>query len=384
MGIREKRRRANLAAQFFLLILALVGLLVGGFLVFVYLSGATERALGPGAEDLNAAERAVLLGYLTARADDLNKPAGTDNAPVLFSVAPGTTAGAVASELAGLGLVADAQLLTYYLRYQGLDGQVEAGDFILRRTMTIPQVALALTDATAREAWLRVTEGWRREQIAVALEAQGVFKDVADDFALLTGPNSPRAPSYPFLASVPAAASLEGYLFPDTYLLHPDATASEIIDKMLANFQARLPANYEAQAASIGLTLHQAVTVASLIEREAVVDDERPMIASVIYNRLAIGQWLEIDATVQYALGTEADWWPRLEGIDLRSITSPYNTYAGAGLPPGPIANPGLASLLAAAQPAQTGYYFYRALCDGSGRHAFAVTFEEHVANACR
>jgi UPF0755 protein len=303
---------------------------------------------------------------------------------VLFSVAPGTTAGAVADELAGLGLVADAQLLTYYLRYKGLDGQVEAGDFILRRTMTIPQVAEALTDATAREAWLRVTEGWRREQITAALEAQGVFAEVAGDFALLTGPNSPRAPSYPFLAGVPAAASLEGYLFPDTYLLHPDATASEIIDKMLANFQARLPANYEAQAASIGLTLHQAVIVASLIEREAVVDDERPMIASVIYNRLAIEQWLEIDATVQYALGTEADWWPRLEGLDLRTITSPYNTYAGSGLPPGPIANPGLASLLAAAQPAQTGYYFYRALCDGSGRHAFAVTFEEHVANACR
>jgi len=249
MGIREKRRRANLAAQFFLLIVALVGLLVGGFLVFVYLSGATERRLGPGAEDLNPAERAVLMGYLTARADDLDQSAGSDNAPVLFSVAPGTSAEAVADELAGLGLVMDAQLLTYYLRYQGLDGQVEAGDFILRQTMTIAQVAEALTDATAREAWLRVTEGWRREQIAAALEAQGIFADVADDFALLSGPNSPRAPSYSFLAGVPAAASLEGYLFPDTYLLHPDATASEIIDKMLANFQARLPANYEAQAA---------------------------------------------------------------------------------------------------------------------------------------
>lgn len=384
MSIREKRRRANLAAQFFLLLLALAALLVGGFLVFAYLSGATERALGPGAEDLNPAERAVLLGYLTARAGDLNQPAGPDGAAVLFSVAAGETAGAVAEELASLGLVVDAQLLTYYLRYEGLDGQVEAGDFILRQTMTIPEVALALTDASAREAWLRVTEGWRREQIAAALAKQGVFAGVADEFALLTGPNSPRAPSYSFLAGLPPGAPLEGYLFPDTYLLHPDASASDVIDKMLANFQARLPTNYEAQAASMGLTLHQAVTVASLIEREAVVDDERPIIASVIYNRLTIGQWLEIDATVQYALGTEGDWWPRLEGLDLRSVTSPYNTYAGAGLPPGPIANPGLASLLAAAQPAQTNYYFYRALCDGSGRHAFAVTFEQHVANACQ
>jgi UPF0755 protein len=303
---------------------------------------------------------------------------------VLYSIEPGASAAAVAQELAGLGLVQDAQLLTYYLRYRGLDGQVEAGDFILRQTMTIAQVALALTDATAREAWLRVTEGWRREQIVAALAAQGVFADVAGDFALLAGPNSPRAPSYSFLAGLPGGASLEGYLFPDTYLLHPDASASEIIDKMLANFQARLPADYAAQAATHGLTLHQAVTVASLIEREAVVDDERPLIGSVIYNRLSTGQWLEVDATVQYALGAEAEWWPRLTGLDLRSITSPYNTYAGPGLPPGPIANPGLASLLAAVAPDESGFFYYRALCDGSGRHAFAVTYVEHLANACQ
>jgi UPF0755 protein len=385
MQIKAKRRRANLAARFFIFVFALATLLVGGLFVFVTVAGRTSAALGPGADDLNPAEKAVLLAYLTTRARDLSRPAGSDPTPVSFTVAAGASAGAVAAELAAAGLIRDAQLLTYYLRYEGLDGQVEAGDFILRETMSIPQVARALTDASAREVLLRITEGWRLEQVADALRAHNALAGVADEFRLLAGPGSPRPPgAYDFLADLPPGASLEGYLFPDTYLFRPEATAAEILDKLLQNFAARLPADYRSLVAARGLTLHQAITLASLIEREAVVNDERPLIASVIYNRLAAGQWLEIDATVQYALGTQENWWPRLEGLDLRSIASPYNTYAGSGLPPGPIANPSLDSIVAAAQPTQTSYLFYRALCDGSGRHAFAVTYEEHLANACQ
>jgi UPF0755 protein len=250
--------------------------------------------------------------------------------------------------------------------------------------MTIPQVALALTDASAREVPLRITEGWRMEQVADALRAHSALAGVADEFKLLAGPGSPRAATHDFLSDLPPGSGLEGYLFPDTYLFRPQATAGEVLDRLLQNFGARLPAGYRAGVAARGLTLHQALTLASLIEREAVVDDERPLIASVIYNRLAAGQWLEIDATVQYALGSAGNWWPRLEGLDLRAIASPYNTYAGPGLPPGPIANPSLDSILAVAQPAQTSFLYYRALCDGSGRHAFAVTYEEHLANACQ
>jgi UPF0755 protein len=384
MQIRAKRRRANQAARFFVFVFALAAVLVGGLFAFVSITGRTSQALGPGAESLNPAEKAVLLAYLTTRAGDLNGPAGSDPTPVAFTVAGGATAAAVAEELAAAGLIRDAQLLTYYLRYEGLDGQVEAGDFILRKTMTIPQVARALTDASAREVLLRITEGWRMEQVADALRAHGALAGAADEFRLLAGPGSPRAATHDFLSDLPPGAGLEGYLFPDTYLFRPEATAGEVVDKLLANFGAKLPANYRAEAAARGLTLHQAITLASLVEREAVVDDERPLIASVIYNRLAAGQWLEIDATVQYALGSEANWWPRLEGLDLRSVANAYNTYAGPGLPPGPIANPSLDSIVAAARPAQTSYLYYRALCDGSGRHAFAVTYEEHLANACQ
>lgn len=384
MQIRAKRRRANLAVRFFIFIFVLAALLVGGLYAFITLNGRAGQVVGPGAEDLNAAERTVLLAYLTARAGDLAAPAGPDSTPVNFSVAAGSSAGQVAAELVELELVSDAQLLTSYLRYHGLDSQVEAGDFILRQTMTVPQVALALTDANARELLVRVIEGWRLEQIAETLATYRGLANVSADFAVLAGPNTPRAASYDFLAELPAGASLEGYLFPDTYLLRPDATASEIIDKLLANFAARLPANYRADVSAHGLTLHQAITIASLIEREAVVDDERALIASVILNRLSVGQRLEIDATTQFALGAPGDWWPRLAGLDLRAVDNPYNTYAYAGLPPGPIANPSLASIAAVAQPAQTDYLYYRALCDGSGRHAFAVTYEEHLANACQ
>jgi UPF0755 protein len=362
---------------------AVCAVAVAALLALGSFGGRGLAGLGAASPDLNPAERAMLTAYLAARSGDLTSPAGPDPTPVDFSVEPGETAGMVAERLAAQGLVADAQLLTYYLRYLGLDSQVEAGDFILRQTMTLPEVARALTDALAREVEVRVTEGWRLEQIAEALALHPALADRSDDFRLLAGPNSPRANAYDFLDDLAPGASLEGYLFPDTYLLRPDATASDILDKLLSNFQARLPPDYRTQVAARGLTLHQAITLASLIEREAVVGDERPLIASVIYNRLAVGQLLEIDAAVQYALGQPGNWWPRLAGLDLRGIQSPYNTYAVPGLPPGPIANPGLESILAAANPATTDFYYYRALCDGSGRHAFAVTYEEHLANAC-
>jgi UPF0755 protein len=383
MGLRAKRRRANLAGRLFLFTLGVAALVVAIILALLLLPGLMARQLGPGSPDLNPAEKSVLATYLAAHVSELDAPAGADDTPVEFSVAAGATAKGVAASLAQQGLVRDAQLLTYFMQYQGLDSHVEAGDFVLRKTMTLRQVAQALTDARARELELRVIEGWRREQIAEALSAQPAFAGVANDFLMLSGPNSPRRGSYAFLSGLPPGASLEGFLFPDTYLLQPSASAASIIDKMLSDFQGRLPPNYQQQVAAHGLTVFQAITMASLIEREAVVDDERPIIASVMYNRLAAGQRLEIDASVQFALGRTGAWWPPLGALDLHTVNSAYNTYNNDGLPPGPIANPGLNSIKAVANPAQTNYLYYRALCDGSGRHAFAVTYEQQVANAC-
>ncbi len=152
---------------------------------------------------------------------------------------------------------------------------------------------------------------------------------------------------------------------------------------MVTNFKARLPKDYGATVAGRGLTVYQAITLASLIERETAVSEERPLIASVMLNRLAAGKLLEIDATVQYVLGTPENWWPGVSGVNLRAIDSPYNTYVVKGLPPGPIANPSLDAILAVAKAADTPYLYYRARCDGSGHHIFSATFEEHLAAAC-
>jgi UPF0755 protein len=183
--------------------------------------------------------------------------------------------------------------------------------------------------------------------------------------------------------AVPDGVPLEGFLFPDTYLFRADAQGPAIVKRLLENFVAQLPPNHATLLAERNLTLRDIVTIASLIEREAAAGDERALIAAVIYNRLAIGQPLQIDAATQYALGHPDDWWPSLAGVDMYAVPGPYNTYAFAGLPPGPIANPGQASLRAAFYPASVNYLYYRALCDGSGRHAFAVTYAEHLANAC-
>jgi UPF0755 protein len=165
-----------------------------------------------------------------------------------------------------------------------------------------------------------------------------------------------------------------------------NASAQAIISNMLLQFDQQVTPEMLQAFQDQGLTLQQAVTLASIVQKEAVVPDEMPMIASVFYNRLAAGMKLESDPTVQYALGyndAQKSWWTNpLSTADL-SIDSPYNTYANADLPPGPICNPSLAALSAVAHPAQTPYYYFRAKCDGSGLHSFAVTFKEHQQNAC-
>ena len=135
-------------------------------------------------------------------------------------------------------------------------------------------------------------------------------------------------------------------------------------------------------AAAQGLTLYQVVTLASIVEREAVHDDERPVIASVFLNRLNLGMKLDADPTTQYAIATPDNWWPPLN-FDPRTVDDPYNTYVYSGLPPGPIASPGLNSIRAVIYPAASGYFYFRAKCDGSQYHNFSVTYEEHLGYGC-
>ncbi len=182
------------------------------------------------------------------------------------------------------------------------------------------------------------------------------------------------------------ATTTEGFLHPDSYVIHRGTSADQLIQEFVRNFGLQLSSDLERAIDRQGLTVYQAVTLASLVEREAVHDEEKPLIASVFLNRLEIGMKLDSDPTVQYALGYDIvaqTWWKNpLSLVDLQ-FNSPFNTYIYEGLPPAPIANPSLKSLHAVAFPAETEYYFFRAQCDGSGYHSFAKDFEEHLLNAC-
>ncbi|MBN1313971.1 MAG: endolytic transglycosylase MltG [Anaerolineales bacterium] len=358
--------------------------------------GGDTTTISPN-DGLSAAERAYLRGYLTLHAADVEKPAGSDETPRQFIVESGESASGIADRLASDGLIADATLFRYYLRYYDLDSGLEAGEFTLQQSMTIPEIAQTLSHAVANEIEIRSTEGWRYEQIGDYLFMHTEFGIDPNEF-LLMARNTPQSVAsglsngvdpLDFLYELPDEASLEGYLFPDTYRLPADATAADLVNTMLYTFDRRVTPEIRQAFAEQGLTLHGAITLASIIEREAQLADERPIMASVFLNRLVQGMKLDADPTVQYALGYQQeaeDWWKRPLYLEDLEIDSPYNTYRFEGLPPGPIASPGLASIEAVAYPAQTNFLYFVVDCTSEtpGAHVFSETFEEHQANVAQ
>ncbi|MCA9973854.1 MAG: endolytic transglycosylase MltG [Anaerolineales bacterium] len=351
---------------------------------------AQAGALAGANPALNVLERLYLQRYLAGREAELQQPAGSAAAAARFEVTPGETADTIAANLAAAGLLDDTTLFLNYLRYYGLDSQLEAGSFTLAPQLTIPELAQTLTAAYAQDVALRFLEGWRLEEMARYLAQTQPAAIDADAFLAIVRREAPfDLAAYSFLASLPPDATLEGFLFPDTYRVPQDADAAFLVDAMLRNFDARVDPAMRQQIGGQGLSLREAVTLASIVEREAVVAEERPLIAGVFYNRLAAGMKLEADPTTQYALGYQAasdSWWKSPLSLDDLRVDSSYNTYVAAGLPPGPIANPGLGSLQAVANPAVTDYLFFVVDCTAPtpGIHAFSPTFEEHLANVQR
>jgi len=330
--------------------------------------------------ELGSMRDAAFGVYLRARADQLSEPAGSDDTPVAFAVAPGETAGTIADRLERQGLVSDAELFRRYVQYHELDAGIEAGDFTLRQTMTIPEIALALQRGHGSEPVVIIREGLRLEQIAATVAEQTSIPEEAMLRLATTGWRD-GGYAYPFLAELPPTATLEGFLFPDTYRLPQDPTASDLLERMLSTFGDRVTPEIRADAAERGLSLFELVTLASIVEREAVVAAERALIAGVFWNRLQAGWTLDADPTVQYGMVSSDPWWPVISRADL-TFDSPYNTYRNPGLPPGPICSPGLASIRAAAQPAETDYYFFMRECTmDDGSHVFSVTIDEHYDN---
>jgi UPF0755 protein len=367
----------------------LLAALVGSLICFgVWIAGtivfgiptAIDR-VGEPAPDLNPVQEITLGALLFLRHNELDQTISQPEAMISIQVDQGETADDVIAKLVQSGFLKDGILLRSYLQYRGLDRGIEVGEYFLHGGMSIRQIAEALQSAQPYANALTIPEGWRREQIATLIDTFDFSFD-GEDFLEATSDPLPGSIEAEYM---PPESTLEGYLFPETYFIDANTDSLDLAGLMLNAFSAHageeLLAGFNAQ----GLSVYEAVTLASIVEREAVVPEERPRISAVFLNRLAADMKLESDPTVQFALGLQPSgtWWKQnLTTQDLQA-DSPYNTYLYPGLPPGPIANPGLPSLQAVAAPADTDELYFRALCDGSGRHAFARTFEEHLLNAC-
>jgi len=286
-------------------------------------------------------------------------------------IAKGATAGEVARLLESQGVIRSAFLFRVVSRVNGYDGRIRAGRYTVPAGLRTDEIArfLAVTSPRPLEIRVTVAEGLTITEIASLLERKAVV-----DSAAFTA----FATSSAIAESLGVDnATLEGYIYPDTYFIHEGAKAFDVIRMMRGRLTEVLPDSLLTRARKLGFSLNEMLTLASLIETEAASDEERPVISSVFHRRLKAGLPLQANPTVQYALGVKR----RVYNGDL-DVNSPYNTYLRRGLPPGPIANPGMKSILAALYPADTRYLYF--VSNGSGGHVFSRTLAEHNAAAAR
>jgi UPF0755 protein len=280
-------------------------------------------------------------------------------------IAEGSSLSAISRQLGEAGIVRWPAAFVAFERLHDRNAVIQAAQYTFGPHLTLPAVAAVLSQGGRPPTiWVTIPEGYTAAQIGALLQARGIGTK-AEFLAVVADTN--------LGFDGVQTRGLEGYLFPDTYQLRRDATSRDAADLMTATFLRKLPRDYLQAARRLKMTVPQIVTAASLIEREARVDVERPIMAGVYYNRLRRGMPLQVDATIEYALPNHKT---ELSLSDLK-IDSPYNTYLYTGLPPTPIANPGAASLNAAFHPAVTDFLYY--VYKGGGRHAFSTTLEQQV-----
>lgn len=309
----------------------------------------------------------------------LHRAQGSSTQAVLVRVTNGDSVNSLAGRLRSQGLIGNSLLFKLDARIQNLSGKLKPGVYRFRRNMSIDQMVAALSIYHLNLISVTIPPGYRIGQIAARLQQNGI-----DARSFLQEAEHPN-PAYlgaSILRDKPRNASLEGYLLPETYDVQPHSSGRAFARLMVLQLDREFTPAMRAAAAARKWSVYDVLTLASIVEREARVPDERPVIAGVYTNRLRIGMKLQADPTVQYADGTPSDWWPVLQtqAVNVKP-SSPYNTYTHLGLPPGPIANPGLPSIIAALHPKPTGYLFFLAIPHGHGRHVFARTYQEQLAN---
>ncbi len=297
---------------------------------------------------------------------------------VLITVDKGESARDIGHALADAGVVRSSRLFEVLVGMTGVQNSLEAGEYDFDPGMPAIEVVQRIASGQTASRQVTIPEGLRVEQIGDLLEKSSVVSK--SDFM---GALDKARYQLPFLSQLQDDDNLEGFVFPASYEFSRSVTATQVVQELLEGFQDNVADKVQIEGQD--LTLEQVVTLASIVEREAMVPQDRPLIASVYLNRLRAGIPLQADPTVQFALAADPlnvskfGYWKKSLTLDDLQVQSPYNTYVSQGLPPGPIANPGLASIEAVIRPAQTDYLFFVAKPDGS--HVFARTLEEHLQN---
>lgn len=315
----------------------------------------------------------VIVGFLRM----VDAP-GRKTEPSTFTIASGESVTAIAVRLEKQKLIRSITIFKAHVYFDGARSNFLTGDFTIPPAASTRDIVnLLTTSPAAEEVSVRVPESASAKEIGALLEKAGVLP--ATDFlaAVQTTDSRTVAPDriYDFLRDKPVTATLEGYLFPDTYRFFTDATASHVVTKFLDNFEAKVSSTILADIRTQGRTIFDVITLASIVDQEVRTDVDRRIAAGIFLERMRLGIALQSDATVNYVTGKQA-LQPTLDDLQ---AGSPYNTYRNKGLPPGPIGNPSLSAIRATANPQTSAYLFFLTTPDGDT--VFSKTYDEHLAN---
>ena len=388
---------------------AVIGLL--GVLIYVALLAFSPRLMAWVEEHPGSIDNGIVRDFVQWYQPDAlaDTAVGGDGSRITVQVVGGSTDSQIAQLLVEKGLVRSQLVFVYTVKQAGLAGDLQAGTYDLSPSLRPSEIVAALKQKAGQEVSITLIEGWRLEQMVGYLGKTRLTMNLDEFAALARTPPADLIAKYDFLAALPAGHSLEGYLYPDTYRVDANATARQVIEKLLDNFGRRLTTEIRDAIAAQGLTIDQAVALASIVEREAVLDTERPIIAGVYLNRInhpkgeTVGL-LQADPTLQYALATAAygsrpvadwggiTWWSALQtgGLEvvLPDALAGYQTYKVKGLPPTPISAPRMASIAGVATPdTASGYFYFVAGCPNGvrdGSHYFAKTLPQQNANIAK
>ncbi|MCJ7696329.1 MAG: endolytic transglycosylase MltG [Anaerolineaceae bacterium] len=364
----------------FLITIAILAIII--LVVTIILPSLAVKEFGNPSNSLSISQEIILPLKLLLGRNELHRSNSLSGTEVLFEINLDESASTVCLKLEQAGLLIDSEVFKNYLIYKGYDRLIQSGVIRLTSPLTAIEIAELITEPVKRDITFVILPGWRIEEIAASLVTSGLNIEPEEFINLAYHPTFDLADK----VGLSQESSLEGFLYPQEYQVPRNIVLIDFISLLLDEFNKNLDSDLMFGFESQDLTLSEAVTLASIIQREAIVDAEQPLIASVFYNRLNNGMRLETDPTVQYALGYNSltsQWWKSpLSYSDLTS-ESAYNTYRIYGLPPGPICNPTISALRAVAYPADSPYFYFRAACDNSRTHNFSITFDEHLGNEC-